>query len=121
LWHTHQLSSHYQTGICKDGFLYAPDGHQEEGPSLCCIELATGKVQWKNGEYGEANLLLANDDLLLLTHQGELFFAPASPKEFKVKAQAQILPFLVRAYPALSDGYLFGRSTDKLVCVDLRK
>jgi outer membrane protein assembly factor BamB len=121
LWGSHQLSAHYQTGIYKDGFLYAPDGHQEEGPSLCCIELATGKVQWKNEEFGQANLLLANDDLLLLTHQGELIFAPASPREFKVKARAQILPFLVRAYPAISDGFLFGRATGKLVCVDLRK
>jgi len=121
LWQAHQLSAHYQTGICKDGFLYAPDGHQEETPSLCCIELATGKLQWKAQEFGQANLLLVNDDLMLLTHQGELIFAPASPTEFKVKAQAQILPFLVRAYPAISDGYLFGRATEKMVCVDLRK
>lgn len=120
VWRSRDLSSHYQTGVCKDGFLYAPDGHQQENPSLCCIELASGKVQWKNDDYGQANLLLANDDLLLLTHNGELIFAPASPKEFKVRARAQILPFLVRAYPAISDGFLFGRSSSKLVCVDLR-
>jgi outer membrane protein assembly factor BamB len=120
LWHTQDLSAHYQTGICKNGFLYAPDGHQSEHPSLCCIELATGDVQWKNPEFGEANVLLANDDLFLLTQHGELIIGPASPKEFKVKARAQILPFLVRAYPAISDGFLFGRATSKLVCVDLR-
>jgi len=120
VWDTHDLSSHYQTGICKDGFLYAPDGHQEEHPSLCCIALATGAVQWKDPEYGEANLLLANDNLVLLTQHGELIIAPASPKKFQVKARAQILPFLVRAYPAISDGFLFGRATAKLVCVDLR-
>jgi len=120
VWHSQEMSSHYQTGICKNGFLYAPDGHQQEHPSLCCIELATGDVQWKNQECGEVNVLLANDDLFLLTHHGELIIGPASPKEFKVKARAQILPFLVRAYPAISDGFLFGRATSKLVCVDLR-
>lgn len=67
-----------------------------------------------------ADIILANGKLLLLTLHGELILAPASPKEFKIQSRAQILPYLVRAYPALSDGLLFGRSKDKLVCVDLR-
>ena len=65
-------------------------------------------------------MTLANDHLLILTEKGELVCAPASPDGFKPSARAQILPFVVRAHPALADGFLHARSKDKLVCVDLR-
>jgi hypothetical protein len=49
-----------------------------------------------------------------------LILAPAAPAGFKPLARAQVLPFVVRAYPALADGRLYARSKDQLVCLDLR-
>jgi outer membrane protein assembly factor BamB len=120
VWSSSQLSTHYQTALYKDGYLYASDGHQAEQSALRCVELATGKVQWSNDELGASNQLLVNGDLLLLTQHGELILASATPKDLKIKARTQILSHLVRAYPALSDGYLVGRSQGEIVCVDLR-
>ena len=65
--------------------------------------------------------MLASDQLLILTEKGELIRAPATPLQFKPSARAQILPFQVRAYPALAHGLLYARSKDKLVCADLTK
>ena len=46
--------------------------------------------------------------------------AEASPAAFTPVARAQILPPVIRAYPALANGLLFVRNEDTLVCLDLR-
>ena len=38
-----------------------------------------------------------------------------------VLARAQILPGIVRAYPAIAGGLLYARNDNTLVCLDLRK
>ena len=119
------LSNHYATSVCRDGFLYGIDGRTDPGyppgPALCCVELMTGKVRWRENLSGGATVTLAGEELLVLTEKGELIRTPAVPDGFKPDARAQILPFQVRAYPALADGCLYARSKDKLVCVDLAK
>jgi len=114
------LSNHYATSVHHDGFLYGFDGRQEQGCNLRCVELRTGKVRWSQDGFGAGAILLAGDQLLILTEKGQLIRAPASPAGFKPTAQAQILPFTARAYPALANGFLYARSKDKLVCLDLR-
>jgi outer membrane protein assembly factor BamB len=119
LWSSSELSTHYQTAIHKDGYLYASDGHQAEQSTLRCVELATGKVQWSNDELGPSNQLLVNDELLVPTQRGELILATVSPSGLKIKARTQMLSGLVRAYPAISDGFLIGRSQKEIACMDL--
>jgi outer membrane protein assembly factor BamB len=114
------LSNHYATSVYLDGFLYGFDGRQEQGASLHCVELKTGKVRWSEESLGAGTVLIAGGKLLILTEKGELLTAQASPERFKPTARAQVLGFEVRAYPALADGLLYARSKDTLVCVDLR-
>lgn len=114
------LSNHYATSVHRDGFLYGFHGRQEQGPSLRCVELATGKVQWEEPNFGAGTVTLAGDRLLVLTEKGQLIIAPATPDGFERAAKAQVLPFDCRAHPALAQGRLYARSKDKLVCVDLR-
>jgi outer membrane protein assembly factor BamB len=114
------LSNHYATSVHREGFLYGFHGRQEQGPSLRCVELSTGKVRWEVEAFGAGSILLAGDKLLVLTEKGQLVCAPATPDAFRPTAKAQVLPFDCRAYPALADGKLYARSKDKLICVDLR-
>jgi outer membrane protein assembly factor BamB len=114
------LSNHYATSVCYRGFLYGLDGRADLGtPSLRCVELKTGKIRWQEDAVGAATVLLAGDQLMLLTEAGELIRAPAMPEGFKPGDRAQIMPNGVRAYPALADGFLYARSKDKLFCVNL--
>jgi len=115
------LSNHYATSVHYNGFLYGFDGRQEQGCNLRCVEVATGKIRWTQDGFGAGSILLAGDQFLILTEKGELIRAPATPAGFKPSAQAQILPFTVRAYPALANGFLYARSKDKLACFDLSK
>jgi outer membrane protein assembly factor BamB len=114
------LSNHYATSVCCRGFLYGIDGRADVGtPSLRCVELQTGKIRWQEAAVGAATVLLAGDQLMILTEAGELLRAPATPEAFKPGGRAQIMPNGVRAYPALADGFLYARSKDKLFCVNL--
>lgn len=117
------LSTHYATSLHKDGFLYGLDGRHDypAGTTLKCVELATGKMRWQKPGLKGANLIMAGDQLLLLTERGQLDRIAASPDGFKLLSQAQILPSGVRAYPALADGLFYARSKDRLVCVKLGK
>ena len=114
------LSNHYATSVHHNGFLYGFDGRQEQGCTLRCVELKTGKVRWSESGLRAGTVMIVNDQLLVMTERGELLRAPASPEKFKPTDRAQILPFTVRAHPALADGLFYARSKDKLVGVDLR-
>ncbi len=114
------LSAHYATAVHHDGFLYGFDGRQEQGCELRCVELKTGAVRWSERGLKAGIVMIANEQLLVMTERGELIQAPATPVGFKPGQRAQILPFVARAHPALAEGCFYARSKDKLVCVDLR-
>jgi outer membrane protein assembly factor BamB len=115
------LSNHYATSVHRDGILYGYHGRQEFGPSLRAVELRTGKVRWSEERFRAGSITLAGDRLLIVRERGEMILALASPDGFKPIARAQVLPGTVRAYPALSDGYVYLRNDDTLVCIDLRR
>ena len=115
------LSNHYSSSVHKDGYLYGFDGRQEFGQSLRCVELATGKVMWNVDGFGAGTLLIAGDALLIMRESGELALAPASPTAFRFNARAQLLPGVVRAYPALADGRYFVRNDRQLRAFDLTR
>ena len=115
------LSNHYATSIYHDGYLYGYHGRQEYGPSLRCVELATGKVRWSKDGFGAGTMTAAGDRLLLMREGGQLVLAEASPESFRPISKAKILSGTVRAYPAIADGLFYARSKNTLVCVNLRR
>lgn len=114
------MSNHYSTSVLKDGYLYGFDGRQEFGQTLRCVDFATGKVMWNVDGFGAGSLLIADNTLVIMRESGELALAPASPKGFKFNARAQLLPGVVRAYPALAAGRLYVRNERQLAAFDLR-
>ena len=122
LWSSNDaLSNHYATSVYRDGYLYGYHGRQEFGPSLRAVEFRTGEVRWSVDRFGAGSIVLAGDHLLLVRERGELVLAEASAEAFTPIVWAQILPATIRAYPALSDGFLYVRNDDTLVALDLRR
>jgi hypothetical protein len=78
-------------------------------------------VAWSEDRFGAGTLILKGDRLLILTENGELVLAPASPSGFRPLARARVLDGTARAYPALSAGRLYARNESTLVCLELRK
>lgn len=113
------LSSHYASVVHRDGQIYGFHGRQETGAVLRCVDWATGKVRWTADPFGSGSLLLAGEQLVILSERGELLVAPAVPDGFKVRARAQVLGSGTRAAPALAAGRLYARDTRKLVCLEV--
>jgi outer membrane protein assembly factor BamB len=113
------MSNHYATSVEQGGYLYGWHGRQEQGCELRCVELRTGKVRWRKSGLKAGSVTLAGYELLVLTEQGLLIRAPATPDGFEPTAEVQAVGFGVRAFPALADGLFFARSKDRIVCLDL--
>ncbi|MBI5773767.1 MAG: PQQ-like beta-propeller repeat protein [Verrucomicrobia bacterium] len=116
-----QLSLQYSTAVHRDGFLYGLHGRHDSasGTELRCVEFNTSKVRWSRPGFHGANVMLAGDQLLVLTEKGELIRARAAPEKFQETGHAQILGSGVRAYPALADGMFYARDKARLAGVDL--
>ncbi len=123
VWHgDDSLSSHYNTPVYQDGYLYGIDGRQENGARLRCVELKTGKVKWEKDRFGCASLLLADGQIVALTEDGDLVLIDATPDGYKEKSRATVLKVApCRAEIALADGKLYGRDGKKLVCWNVKK
>ena len=119
------LSNHYATSVEHHGCLYGIHGRTDPGfrpgPKLRCVDLKTRTVRWETDTVGAATITLAGNRLLILTEKGELVEAAASPEAFQPRSRAQILSSQVRAFPAVADGFLYARSKDQLICLDLRQ
>lgn len=126
LWDSDEsLSSQYPTPVYRDGFLYGVHGREDVGVGqLRCLEAATGKVRWTVPEFGMAHLILAGDRLLILTVQGRLLLASATPERLETLASTEISRGVTRALPALANGRLYVRETagqgGSLRCLELR-
>ncbi|MGE3513302.1 MAG: PQQ-binding-like beta-propeller repeat protein [Vicinamibacterales bacterium] len=115
------LTAHYATPVLADGILYGYHGRQEFGQALRAVELSTGKVRWSQERFRAGSIILAGDLLVIMREGGELVLADATPSAFRPRARAQVLPAVVRAFPALSAGILYVRNEETLVALDLRK
>ena len=116
------LSNHYATSVHEKGYLYGFHGRQDvpPGPSLRCVELRSGNVQWSQDRFGAGTLLVAARHLLIMHENGDLILADLSHQAFRELQRFRVLSGVVRAYPALSKGRLFVRNEGLLACVDLR-
>ena len=115
------MSNHYNTCVHHDGYLYGFDGRQESGPRLRCVDFKTGKVQWTRERFGCGSMILVQGHILMLTEEGSLILAEASPQAYREKARSRVFEGVpCRAQIALAEGRLFARDRGKLTCWDLK-
>jgi outer membrane protein assembly factor BamB len=88
---------------------------------LRCVEAQTGKVLWTRVNVGtyHASLLRTGDDRILMVEEaGNLVLVDPNPKEYRELARAKVCGH-TWAHPAISNGLLFLRDNNDLVCVQL--
>ena len=100
----------------RDGYVYGLDG-----VLLQCIELETGKVEWKKRRrpsFGHGQLLLVGDVIMLLTESGELLAIEASPQRYHELAAVQVLDEANVTWnnPALAPPFLLVRNGREAAC-----
>jgi outer membrane protein assembly factor BamB len=105
--------------LIRDGYVYGLDG-----VALECLELETGKRQWKRRRhpgFGHGQILLAGNVILLLTEQGQVVLADVSPKRYQELASMRVFDEeqITWNNPALSGPYLLVRNSEEVACFRL--
>ena len=121
------LATHWNTSILHNGMLYASSGRQTQGAQLRCVEWDTGKVKWSAKGYGRSSLTYVDGHLVVMEESGKLFLIRATEEQFELvttwspgeQDRVRRLVYPCWAAPVISNGRLYIRSKNRLVCFRL--
>lgn len=114
------LQNHHGGMILKDGHVYMGHAHNNGFP--VCVELKSGKIIWggdqRGAGAGSAAVLLAGGDLIFRYEDGVVALIEATTSGYRLKSQFK--PAFQKgkswAHPVVSDGRLYLREQEKLMC-----
>lgn len=112
VWISRDMKTKFTTAVIRDGHAYGLD----DG-ILACIDLATGKRQWKKGRYQHGQVLLVGGWLLVQAESGELVLVKPSPDGLEEVASLDALSSKTWNNPALAAEYLLLRNSNEAVCL----
>ena len=88
---------------------------------LTAVDITTGRVAWQDRSFARAQLLHADNKLVILDEDGNLGLATVSPTGVQVLAKASILDHLAWTPPSLSGTRLFVRDRKTMAAYELGK
>lgn len=114
------LMCHWNTPIHVNGFIYGSSGRHENEAELRCIELATGKIQWRKKGLERCSLTRIDNHFLCMCERGELLLLKIDPTKFDPVARWDTeLESPTWAAPIVAQGLLYLRGKDRLICAEL--
>jgi outer membrane protein assembly factor BamB len=119
LWGDHPsraLRCKFSSPVAYQGFIYGLD----EG-ILACVDARTGKRKWKGGRYGNGQVLLAGDLLVILSESGKLVLVEATPEAERQLGSIQAIEGKTWNNFAIADGRAYVRNADEMACYDLTR
>ena len=121
IWTNKEFQNHISAPVLHDGYLYGFDGpvHRKEKGALRCVDAASGKTRWSH-EALKGSLILSQGKLIILSNNGRLVVAKASPDGYEELASRQGFGKRTWAPPVLHRGKLYLRDADGwAICLDL--
>ena len=123
------MRSHWCTPIVVDGYIYGCHGQSSNEAELRCVELATGKIIWKEPGVTRCTLVYVDGKLMSWGEFGELRLFKPNARKYDEIARWDVPGFGAYCWapPAISRGrlYLRGqpqgqREGHRLACYDLK-
>ncbi len=114
VWFERMLKTRFNNSVLFDGFVYGLDAG-----ILTCIDVASGKRQWKGGRYGYGQLVLAGEHLIVITEKGELALVEARPEKRVEVAKFNAISGKTWNHLAIGDGVLLVRNAREAAAYDL--
>jgi outer membrane protein assembly factor BamB len=115
-WESSGLNPEFPDFVVHKGHAYGFDG-----ATFCCVELGEGNRRWRKGRYGRGQVvLLAEQELLVVTEKGEMILVPANPNGHEELDRFQALNSKTWAPPVVVNGQVYLRNGKEMVCYDLK-
>ncbi len=116
IWTTNRMKPYFSDFVVHKGHVYGFDGNR-----LVAFNIEASNRVWKGGRYGSGQLLLlADQDLILvITEEGELALAKATPDEFTELARFPALEGKTWNHPVLVGDLLLVRNDQEMAAFRL--
>jgi outer membrane protein assembly factor BamB len=111
VYETNEMCNHFSSSILVGEHIY---GFSDS--ILKCLDFRTGQPAWTKRGLGKGSLLAADGKLIILGENGTLCLASATPTAYEELASFRFSSKRCWSTPALAQGKLYVRDTEKLVC-----
>ena len=117
VYFTREMMNHHGGVVLMNGYLYG-----FSNAILTCMELATGKVMWRDRSVGKGTLTAADGLLFLMGEGNTVGLADASPTAYVEKGRFQVADqgWPSWAHPVVAGGVLYIRNQGVLAAYDVR-
>ncbi len=122
VWLTAETAASLGGYIRVGDHLYGVGGPRND-QQLMCVEMATGKIVWKDKSVGPASLCVADGMLYVRGHEGEVALVEATPAGYKEHGRFEQPDRSKKPawpYPVVANGCLYLRDVNVLLCYDVR-
>ena len=118
LWKNNRLRCKFSSPVYHDGHIYGID---ESAGSLACLDVNDqGRLNWKDGRYGNGQILLIGDLILIESEHGKLVLVDANPEKWHEVASFQALEGRKNwNYLTVAHGRAYVRNEEKMACYEL--
>jgi outer membrane protein assembly factor BamB len=115
-WASRTLKPAFNDFVVSQRFAFGFDGR-----IFACVDLANGSRRWKEGRYGEGQVVLLADQSLLLVvaENGEVILLRANPERSEELGRFQAVRGKTWNHPAVVNGRLYLRNAEEMACYDL--
>jgi outer membrane protein assembly factor BamB len=115
-WTSEGLKPYFSDFVVHRGHAYGLDAG-----TLACIDLKDGARKWAGGSYGSGQLVLLPDQdvLLVVSEQGELALAGATPDRFAELARFPAIKGKTWNHPVLAGDVLLVRNAEEMAAFRL--
>ena len=123
-WETPNFSNDVASSVLVDGRVYGFDLKDPQSrlnrPSrgeFRCLDFETGRIIWSTNKVGQANVIAADQKLILFTDSGELILARSGTDEYTELARTQVFhDEICWTYPTLHRGCIYLRTQTRAAC-----
>jgi outer membrane protein assembly factor BamB len=115
-WTSREMESDFNDFVAHQGQLYGFDRN-----IFACIDLMNGQRHWKQGRYGNGQVLLLPDadQLLVTTEKGEIVLLNATPEKLDELARFKVFEGKTWNHSAVVGDRMYLRNAQEAACLKL--